>query len=91
MSFDGNKRKGLFIAIDANIGAGKANACHAIASSWRSSSDGRLERFWASGRNLEEHQELGEFGRIMVRGAIVVAGQNTSCSDHAEGVVLIAV
>lgn len=25
-------RKGLFIAIDANIGAGKTNACHAIAS-----------------------------------------------------------
>ena len=32
MSFDGNKRNGLFIAIDANIGAGKTNACHAIAS-----------------------------------------------------------
>ena len=27
-----NRRKGLFIAIDANIGAGKTNACHAIAS-----------------------------------------------------------
>ena len=32
MPFDGNKRNGLFIAIDANIGAGKTNACHAIAS-----------------------------------------------------------
>ncbi len=32
MTFDGNKRNGLFIAIDANIGAGKTNACHAIAS-----------------------------------------------------------
>ena len=33
MSFDEDKqRKGLFIAIDANIGAGKTNACHAIAS-----------------------------------------------------------
>ena len=27
-----NTNKGLFIAIDANIGAGKTNACHAIAS-----------------------------------------------------------
>ncbi len=26
------KREGLFLAIDANIGAGKSNACHAIAS-----------------------------------------------------------
>lgn len=26
------ERKGLFIAVDANIGAGKTNACHAIAS-----------------------------------------------------------
>ena len=33
MSFEEEKqRKGLFIAIDANIGAGKTNACHAIAS-----------------------------------------------------------
>ena len=30
--FAGNERNGLFIAIDANIGAGKTNACHAIAS-----------------------------------------------------------
>ncbi len=31
--FGENKsRKGLFVAIDANIGAGKTNACHAIAS-----------------------------------------------------------
>lgn len=28
----GNHKKGLFITIDANIGAGKTNACHAIAS-----------------------------------------------------------
>ena len=33
MVFGENKsRKGLFVAIDANIGAGKTNACHAIAS-----------------------------------------------------------
>ncbi len=33
MSVDFNKeRKGLFIAVDANIGAGKSNVCHAIAS-----------------------------------------------------------
>ena len=32
MGFAGNERNGLFIAIDANIGAGKTNACHAIAS-----------------------------------------------------------
>ena len=25
-------KQGLFIAVDANIGAGKTNACHAIAS-----------------------------------------------------------
>ncbi|TKJ39860.1 hypothetical protein CEE37_11320 [candidate division LCP-89 bacterium B3_LCP] len=30
-------RKGLFIAVDANIGAGKTNACHAIASAVGSS------------------------------------------------------
>ena len=29
---EAKKRKGLFVAIDANIGAGKTNACHAIAS-----------------------------------------------------------
>lgn len=29
---DGTGNKGLFITIDANIGAGKTNACHAIAS-----------------------------------------------------------
>jgi deoxyadenosine/deoxycytidine kinase len=29
---EGNLRKGLFVTIDANIGAGKTNACHAIAS-----------------------------------------------------------
>ena len=32
MSLSHAKREGLFIAIDANIGAGKTNACHAIAS-----------------------------------------------------------
>ncbi len=32
MGFAGSERTGLFIAIDANIGAGKTNACHAIAS-----------------------------------------------------------
>jgi len=32
MSLSHCKRDGLFIAIDANIGAGKTNACHAIAS-----------------------------------------------------------
>ena len=32
MSLSHVKRNGLFIAIDANIGAGKTNACHAIAS-----------------------------------------------------------
>jgi len=32
MSLSHSKREGLFIAIDANIGAGKTNACHAIAS-----------------------------------------------------------
>ncbi len=32
MGFAGNERNGLFVAIDANIGAGKTNACHAIAS-----------------------------------------------------------
>jgi len=32
VGFAGNERNGLFIAIDANIGAGKTNACHAIAS-----------------------------------------------------------
>lgn len=32
MSLSHAKRNGLFIAIDANIGAGKTNACHAIAS-----------------------------------------------------------
>lgn len=29
---NGSEKKGLFITIDANIGAGKTNACHAIAS-----------------------------------------------------------
>ena len=28
------EKKGLFITIDANIGAGKSNACHAIASAY---------------------------------------------------------
>lgn len=32
MPFGDRERKGLFITIDANIGAGKTNACHAIAS-----------------------------------------------------------
>jgi deoxyadenosine/deoxycytidine kinase len=32
VGFAGNERNGLFVAIDANIGAGKTNACHAIAS-----------------------------------------------------------
>ncbi len=40
MSF--GKKEGLFITVDANIGAGKTNACHALASA--SSSRGRQTR-----------------------------------------------
>lgn len=29
---DGRKKRGIFIAVDANIGAGKTNTCHALAS-----------------------------------------------------------
>jgi deoxyadenosine/deoxycytidine kinase len=52
-------RKGLFIAVDANIGAGKTNACHAIASA--ASSRGHQVRV------LEEPTHDAEFAYFLQR------------------------
>jgi len=51
------KSKGLFIALDANIGAGKTNACHAIASAASTSG-------WPA-RVLEEPTHLPRFKHFL--------------------------
>lgn len=52
-------RKGLFVTIDANIGAGKTNACHAIASA--AITQGRQARV------LEEPTHHPKFGHFLER------------------------
>ncbi len=57
-----SQKRGLFITIDANIGAGKSNACHAIASAATSSG-------WPA-RVLEEpthHPEVQSFPAAILR------------------------
>lgn len=55
----GNQKKGLFITIDANIGAGKTNACHAIASA--ATASGRIARV------LEEPTHHPKFEHFLAR------------------------
>ena len=55
----GNTKKGLFITIDANIGAGKTNACHAIASA--ATASGRTARV------LEEPTHHPKFEHFLAR------------------------
>ena len=52
-------KQGLFITIDANIGAGKTNACHAIASAATASG-------WPA-RVLEEPTNHPKFGHFLTR------------------------
>ena len=54
-----NEKKGLFITIDANIGAGKTNACHAIASAATASG-------WPA-RVLEEPTHHPKFNHFLQR------------------------
>lgn len=54
-----NQKKGLFITIDANIGAGKTNACHAIASA--ATASGRQARV------LEEPTHHPKFAHFLAR------------------------
>ena len=68
MSF--TKKEGLFITVDANIGAGKTNACHAIASA--SSSRGRQTRV------LEEPTHTDKFKHFLSHYYNdLITGQNT--------------
>jgi tRNA A37 threonylcarbamoyladenosine biosynthesis protein TsaE len=55
----GDEKRGLFITIDANIGAGKSNACHAIASAATSSG-------WPA-RVLEEPTHHPKFNHFLQR------------------------
>jgi deoxyadenosine/deoxycytidine kinase len=55
----GQQKKGLFITIDANIGAGKTNACHAIASA--AMSTGQVARV------LEEPTHHPKFEHFLAR------------------------
>ena len=50
------KKEGLFITIDANIGAGKTNACHALASA--SSSAGRKTKVLEEPTNTEKFKHF---------------------------------
>ncbi len=52
------KKEGLFITVDANIGAGKTNACHALASA--SSARGRQTRV------LEEPTHTDRFKHFLL-------------------------
>ncbi|MGD8782352.1 MAG: deoxynucleoside kinase [Ignavibacteria bacterium] len=54
-----NIKKGLFITVDANIGAGKSNACHALASAANSSG-------WPA-KVLEEPTHLDRFKHFLAR------------------------
>lgn len=70
MSLSHAKRNGLFIAIDANIGAGKTNACHAIASAAMASGH--------QTRVMEEPTAHRQFDHFLQRYyADLQSGQNT--------------
>ena len=56
---ENSQRKGLFVTIDANIGAGKTNACHAIASA--ATASGRQVRV------LEEPTHHPKFSHFLER------------------------
>ena len=63
-------RKGLFVTIDANIGAGKTNACHAIASAATASG--------TPARVLEEPTHHPKFNHFLQRYyADLTSGKNT--------------
>lgn len=70
MTFGEQEKKGLFITIDANIGAGKTNACHAISSAALSSG-------W-NARVLEEPTHHPKFNHFLERYYDdLQSGQNT--------------
>ena len=59
MTIGNQEKRGLFITIDANIGAGKTNACHAITSAAVSSG-------W-NARVLEEPTHHPKFNHFLQR------------------------